>query len=249
MRPTLTDVMTEIHHLRNSMCDTITQSKSLQPQISLFKGVREKYNEFEHLLLNHLRPHAHKLTKEPKLNYFQSLLRDDAIKFWQTLTITTKTTLEYILAAFKKEYAKEELTEVSNFKFDQLRYDPTTKSFSTFLANFKKVAKQAYGDKAQEIVKSFVFAKLPIQLQNQLAIAGKRDDSIEEIKTFVQRRCQYVQLLPSQQLLHTFNQAVQTQEAPSKPVVQKRTEADRLQARKKIRRKMQILRSLQTQMG
>ena len=40
--PRLTDVMTEIHHLRNSMGDTITQPKNLQTQVPLFKGVREK---------------------------------------------------------------------------------------------------------------------------------------------------------------------------------------------------------------
>ena len=78
--PQLTDVITEIHHLRNSM-DT-HQPKVLQTQVPLFKGVREKYNEFEHLLLNHLRTHAHKLTEEQKLNYFQSLLRDDDFEFW-----------------------------------------------------------------------------------------------------------------------------------------------------------------------
>ena len=108
--PRLTDVMTEVHHLRNSMGDTITQPKILQTQVPLFKGVREKDNEFEHLLLNHLRPHVHKQKEEQKLNFFQSLLIDDAIEFWQTLTITTETTLKDILAAFKKEYAKEELT-------------------------------------------------------------------------------------------------------------------------------------------
>ena len=67
-----------------------------------------------------------------------------------------------------------------------------------------------------------------------MAIAGKHEASIEELKTFVQRRCQYAQLLPNQQLLQPFNQAVQTQEAPSKPVIQKRIEADRPQAKKKF---------------
>ena len=133
--PQIADVMTEIHHLRSTMGETLTHPKILQTQVPLFKGNRDKYNEFEHLLLNHLRPHAHKLTEEQKLNYFQSLLRDDTIEFWQTLTITTETTLRDILTAFKKEYAKEELSEVSKFKFDQLRYDPATESFSTFLAN------------------------------------------------------------------------------------------------------------------
>ena len=154
--PQQTDVMTEIHHVRSIMGETLTQPKILQTQVPLFKGNRDKYYEFEHLLLNHLRPHAHKLTEEQKLNLFQSLLRDDAIEFWQTLTITTETTLKDILAAFKKVYAKEELSEVSKFKFHQLRYDPTTESFSTFLANYKNVAKQVYGEKAQEVVQTFL---------------------------------------------------------------------------------------------
>ena len=68
--PQLTDVMTEIHDLRSSMGDTITQPKKLQTQVPLFKRNREKYNKFEHLLLSHLRPHAHKLTEEQKRNYF-----------------------------------------------------------------------------------------------------------------------------------------------------------------------------------
>ena len=240
--PQLTDVTTEIHHLRSTMGETLTQPKILQTQVPLFKGNRDKYNEFEHLLLNHLRPHAHKLTEEQKLNYFQSLLRDDAIEFWLTLTITTESTLKDILAAFKKEYAKEELSEVSKFKFDQLRYDPTTESFSKFLANYKKVAKEAYGEKAQGIVQTFLFAKLPIQLQNELAIAGKHDASIGDRKTFVQRRCQYAQLLPNQQLLQPFNQAIQTQAAPIKQVVQKRNETERRITKKKLR-------NLRTQMG
>ena len=62
------------------MGDTITP-KILQTQVPLFNGVREKYIEFEHLFLNHLRPHADKLAAEQKFNYFQSLLRDDAIEF------------------------------------------------------------------------------------------------------------------------------------------------------------------------
>ena len=122
--PQIADVMTEIHHLRSTMGETLTQPKILQTQVPLFKGNRDKYNEFEHLLLNHLRPHAHKLTEEQKHNYFQSLLRDDAIEFWQTLTITTETTLRDILTAFKKENAKEELSEVrssNSTSYDTIR--------------------------------------------------------------------------------------------------------------------------------
>ena len=110
------------------MTDGVIHSKFLQTQVPLFRGNRDKNNEFEHLLKNHLRTR--------KLNYFQSLLRDDAIQVWQTLKINTETTLTDILFAFDKEYAKEDLKEVSKYKFNKMRYDPTTESFTDFLTKF-----------------------------------------------------------------------------------------------------------------
>ena len=179
------------------MTDTVQHPKILHTQVPLFRGNREKYNEFEHLLLNHLRQHQHKLSEEQKLTYFQSLLRDDAIEFWQSLKMTSQTTLAQVLRYFKKEYAKEDLKEVAKYKFDQMRYDPTAETFNNFLNKFRKVAKQAFGDKSSDITETFLFAKLPVQMQNELAMAGKHDASMEEIRTFVQRRCQYAQLIPN----------------------------------------------------
>ena len=37
-------------------------------------------------------------------------------------------------------------------------------------------------------------------------MAGKHDDKVEEIKTFVQRRCQYAQLLPGTSDMQPLNQ-------------------------------------------
>ena len=115
------DIVNEIHHLRDTMTDTVQHLKILHTQVPLFRGNREKYNEFEHLLLNHLKPHQQKLSEEQKLTYFQSLLRDDAIEFWQSLKITSQTTLAQVLRYFKKEYAMEDLKEVAKYKFDQKR--------------------------------------------------------------------------------------------------------------------------------
>ena len=200
------DIVTEIHHLRDTMTDTVQHPKILQTQLPLFRGNREKVNEFEHLLLNHLLPHQHKLSEEQKLTYFQSLLRDDAIEFWQSLKMTNQTTLAQVLRYFKKEYAKEDLKEVAKNKFDQMRYDPSAETFNDFLNKFKKVAKQAFGDKSSDLTETFLFTKLPVQMQNELAMAGKHDASMEEIRTFVQRRCQYAQLIPNTTSAQPFNQ-------------------------------------------
>ena len=129
--------MTKTHNLRTTMTDGVIQPKILQTQVLLFRGNCEKYNEFEHLLKNHLRSHMHKLTEEQKLNHFQILLRDIAIEVLQTLKINTETTLTDILQAFNKAYAKEDLKEVSKYKFDQMRYNPTVESFIS-LQNLKE---------------------------------------------------------------------------------------------------------------
>ena len=208
------DIVAEIHHLRDTMTDTVQHPKILHTQVPLFRGNREKYNDFEHLLPDHLRLHQHKLSEEQKLTYFQSLLRDDAIEFWQSLKITTQTTLAQVLRYFKKEYAKEDLKEVAKYKFDQMRYDPTAEIFNEFLNKFKKVAKQAFGDRSGDITETFLFAKLPVQMQNELAMAETHDASLEEIRTFVKRRCQYAQLLRTNSSAQPFNQ-INAQQPPA----------------------------------
>ena len=70
----------------------------------------------------------------------------------------------------------------------------------------KKSQSRHLGDKSSDITETFLFAKLPVQMQNDLAMAGKHDASMEEIRTFVQRRCQYAQLIPNTTSAQPFNQ-------------------------------------------
>ena len=80
-------------------------------------------------------------------------------------------------------------------------------SFTDFLTKFNKTAKQAYGEKASDIAETLQFAKLPVQIQNELAMASKHDATVEGIKTFVQRRCQYAQLIHGTSAMQPLNQA------------------------------------------
>ena len=153
-----------------------------------------------------------KLTEEQKLNYFQSLLRDEAIEFWQTLKIHAETTLADYPLAFNKENAKKDLREVSKCTFDRIRYNATVESFTGSLTKFKKTAKKAYGEKASDIAETFLFAILPVSIQNELAMAGKHDTTVEAIKKIVQRQCQYAQLIPITSCLQPLNQAYNYQE-------------------------------------
>ena len=58
-------------------------------------GQQEKYNKFRDLLSKtFFRPFQTKLTEEEKLQFFLSLLRDNALEFQQTLHINPETALQ-----------------------------------------------------------------------------------------------------------------------------------------------------------
>ena len=115
-----------------------TNTKLLQTHVPTFRGSKDKYNEFEHLLLNNFRPIANKITEEDKIHVFQSLLRDEATDFWQTITINPTTTLQDVLQLFRKEFAKEDMREVARYKRNEAKYDPTTQTFRDFLKKPQK---------------------------------------------------------------------------------------------------------------
>ena len=83
-----------------------------QTQVPTLKGTKDKFNEFAYLLENHLRPMNYRLPEKVKLHYFQSLLREEAVEFYQSLIITTRTNLRVVLLKFRKEITKDYLKEV-----------------------------------------------------------------------------------------------------------------------------------------
>ena len=184
---------------------TTTNTKLLQTHVPNFRGQKDKFVDFEHLLLNHLSPLANKITEENKLHFFHSLLRDEAIEYWQSIQITPLTSLKDVLDLFRKEFAKEDLKEMARYKWDQARYGPTTETFSDFLKNLKKTAKQALGDEADKIIKMFLFGNLPVEIQQELTMANKEESSPEEIKTYLMRRYQYQQYAAPPTTIQPFN--------------------------------------------
>ena len=104
---------------------------------------------------------------------------------------------------------------------------------TNFVSKFKKVAKPAFGDRSGDITKTFLFAKLPVQMQNELARAGKHDASMEKIRTFVLRTCQYAQLLSTNSSAQPFNQM----SAPQPPTTAPQNSQSQPQQNKETKRK------------
>ena len=177
----INQVVIPINSLPAILQRDITQIKVLHTQVSNFRGLKYKFNELEHLLLNHMPQHQHTKTKENKLYYFQNLLRDEAIDLWQTMRINSETNVREILIQFRQKFAREDFKKTSKFKWNYLTYDSSKETFAEFLKTRKKAAKQAFGDKASEFVETFPFRILQIQIRHELSTAGKTDASAKQI--------------------------------------------------------------------
>ena len=75
----------------------------LQTQMPTSKGQKKCYNEYEGLLCNHLNPLPNRITEEEKLQFFRSLLREDAIEYRQTIRVTRTTSFRRVLQMYRKE--------------------------------------------------------------------------------------------------------------------------------------------------
>ena len=104
---------------------------------------------------------SNRLFQEAKFEGFQSLLREETIELYQSLTTTTETTFGDVLTKFHKKFTKY-LKEVARYKWDQTKDKPTAETFSDFLKPLKFIAKQAFQDDVGQYIQTFLSGKLPI---------------------------------------------------------------------------------------
>ena len=79
------------------------------------------------------------LSKEENLHFLITLLRNDAIEFWQFLNSEPDSSLKDVLAKFRKEHA----CEIFCIKWHQLKHDHQTESLNNFLKKIKNSWKHA----------------------------------------------------------------------------------------------------------
>ena len=163
---------------------------------------------------------SHRLTDEAKLQYFQSLLRDEAIEYYQSLTIATEMTLSDVLTKFRKDFTKDDLENIACYKWNKTEYDLATETFSDFLKHLNVIPKQAFQGNAGQYFQTFPFRKLPIPIHQELLNSHKAYSSPEVIKAFLHRRQKYNKF--SQMTLLQPLQEVTTMENEGKPKATRR---------------------------
>ena len=186
--PDMTHTMNAITNVPTVIQRNTQKNEQSQNAVPRLKRQKKRYNEFEQLLLNHIRAFQNKITEEEQLQSSTSFPREDAIEFWQTIWLTPNATLREILQIFREEHARDNFKEVSRCRGDRLNYDTQHESFYDFLKNLKKTAKQVFDYRNSKYVKAFLLVKLPVAIQNDLSVAGKQDATVDGIKDFIHRR-------------------------------------------------------------
>ena len=111
------------------------------------------------------------MTEVMKLNRFQAHLRKEALQTFRNISASNKKTLDDVLIVFRRKYVKPESQATAKHNWHKLTFDPNTKSLSDFLEELDDCAEKAFGDNAQHMIDSLLYAKLPLHLKRSLNLA------------------------------------------------------------------------------
>ena len=160
--------------------------KSLTTTMPKFDGTSEKFELFEDLFQTSLKIH-NQLTEDDRINYFHSLMKEDALQTFKNINGQTREKLEEILAVFRRKYVKPQSMATAKHKFQKLVFNPANQKLVDFLDELQKLAKDAFGIAAHAIIEQFIYAKMPPHLKKSINQAHLENGTYEQIVTHLER--------------------------------------------------------------
>ena len=151
-----------------------------------FDGKSEKFEFFEDLFHTMIKMQPD-MTEAMKINHFHSLLRKNALQTFRNINTANRQTLEDILAVFRRKYVKPESQATAKHKWHRLVFDPKTMKLPDFLEELNQGAEKAFGENAQAMIDSLLYAKLPPKLKRSVNMARLENATYEEIVTHLER--------------------------------------------------------------
>ena len=151
-----------------------------------FDGKSEKFELFEDLFHTMMKMQP-EMTEQMKINHFHSLLRKGALQTFRNINSTNRQTLEDVLVIFRRKYVKPESQATAKHKWHKLVFDPDTMKLPDFLEELNQGAEKAFGDNAQNMIDSLLYAKLPPKLKRSVNMARLENGSYDEIVAHLER--------------------------------------------------------------
>ena len=163
-----------------------TMLKPVSTNTLIFDGKNEKIGLFEDLFHTMLKMQP-EMTEAMKINHFHAHLRKEALQTFRNITALNKKTLDDVLIVFRRKYVKPESLATVKHKWHKLTFDPNTKSLPDFLKKLNECAKRAFGDNAQHMIDSLLYAKLPPHLKRSLNLAYLENGTYDQIVAYLER--------------------------------------------------------------
>ena len=158
-----------------------------------FDGKSEKFELFEDLFHTMIKMQPD-MTETVKINHFHSLLRKNALQTFRNINTANRQTLEDILAVFLRKYVKPESQATAKHKWHRLVFDPNIMKLPDFLEELNQGAEKAFGENAQAMIDSLLYAKLPPKLKRSVNMARLENATYEEIVTHLERELELIGL-------------------------------------------------------
>ena len=89
---------------------------------------------------------------------------------------------------------KTESQTTAKHKWHKLTFDPNIKSLSDFIEDFNECAERAFGDNAQHMIDSLLYAKLPPHLKPSLNLAYLENGKYDQINAHLERELEFIGL-------------------------------------------------------
>ena len=163
-----------------------TTLKPVSTNTLIFDGENEKFELFEDLFHTMLKMQP-EMTEAMKINLFHAHLRNEALQTFRNISAANKKTLDDVLIVFRRKYVKPESQATAKHKWHKLTFDPITKSLPDFLEELNECAERAFGDNAQHMIGSLLYAKLPPQLKRSLNLAHLENGTYDQIVAHLER--------------------------------------------------------------
>ena len=188
------DANNSINRLADAIAGITTQQSSqattmLKPVSTstlIFDGKNEKFELFEDLFHTMLKMQP-EMTEAMKINHFHAHLRKEALQTFRSISAVNKKTLDNVLIVFRRKYVKPESQATAKHKWHKLTFDPNTKSLPDFLEELNECAEKAFGDNAQHMIDSLLYAKLPPHLKRSLNLAHLENGTYDQIVAHLER--------------------------------------------------------------
>ena len=147
-----------------------TMLKPVSTNTIIYDGKNEKFELLEDLFHTMLKMQP-EMTEAMKINHFHAHLRKEARQTFRNISALNKKTLDDVLIVFRRKYVKPESQATAKHKWHTLTFDPNTKSLPDFIEELNECAERAFGDNAQHMIDSLLYAKLPPHFKRSLKLA------------------------------------------------------------------------------